>query len=71
MSEIAQLLLTYTAICLKITVNLQLKYTWEISENSLAFRDIKLSINDNDLSASVRYKPTNCHNYLLHSPSHP
>ena len=30
-----------------------LKYTWEISENSLAFLDIKLSINDNGLSTSV------------------
>ena len=30
-----------------------LKYTWEISENSLAFLDIKLSINGNSLSTSV------------------
>ena len=30
-----------------------LKYTWEISENSLAFLDIKLSINDNGLSTTV------------------
>jgi len=35
-----------------------LKYTWEISENSLAFFDIKLSINDNGLPTSVHYKPT-------------
>ena len=48
-----------------------LKYTWEIFENSLAFPDIKLSINDNGLSTSVHYKPTNSHNYLLHSSSHP
>ena len=48
-----------------------LKYTWEISENSLAFLDIKLSINDNGLSTSVYYKPTDSHNYLLHSSSHP
>ena len=40
-----------------------LKYTWEISENSLAFLDIKLSINDNGLSTSVHYKPTDSHNY--------
>ena len=46
-----------------------LKYTWEISENSLAFLDIKLSINDNGLSTSVHYKPTDSHNYLLHSSS--
>ena len=48
-----------------------LKYTWEISENSLAFLDIKLSINDNGLSTSVHYKLTDSHNYLLHSSSHP
>ena len=48
-----------------------LKYTWKISENSLVFLDIKLSINDNGLSTSVHYKPTDSHNYLLHSSSHP
>ena len=48
-----------------------LKYTWEISENSLAYLDIKLSINDNGLSTSVHYKPTDSHNYLLHLSSHP
>ena len=35
-----------------------LKYTWEISEISIAFLDIKVSINDNGLSTSVYYKPT-------------
>ena len=30
-----------------------LKYTWKSSENSLAFLDIKLSINDNGLSTRV------------------
>ena len=48
-----------------------LKYTWEFSENSLAFLGIKLSINDNGLSISVHYKPIDSHNYLLHSSSHP
>ena len=43
-----------------------LKYTWEISENSLPFLDIKLSINDNCLSTRVHYKRTDAHNYLLH-----
>ena len=38
-----------------------LKYTWEISEHSLAFLDIKLSINDNGLSISVHYKPIDSH----------
>ena len=40
-----------------------LKYTWENFENSLAFLDIKLSINDNSLSTSIHYKPTDAHNY--------
>ena len=35
-----------------------LKYTWEISETSLAFLDIKVSINGNGLRTSVHYKPT-------------
>ena len=49
-----------------------LKYTWEISENSRAFLDIKLSVNGNSLSISVPYKVTDSHtNYSLHSSSHP
>ena len=47
-----------------------LKYTGEISENSLVFLGIKLSINDNGLSTSVHYKPTDSQIYLLHSSSH-
>ena len=50
---------------------IHLKYTWEISENSVAFLDVKLSINDNGLSTSVHYKPTDSHNYWLHSFPHP
>ena len=48
-----------------------LKYTWEISETSLAFLDIKVPINGNGLRTSVHYKPTDSHSYLLHSSSHP
>ena len=44
---------------------------WEISETSIAFLDIKVSINVNGLSTSVHYKPTDSHSYLLHSSSHP
>ena len=47
-----------------------LKYTWEISETSLAFLDIKVSISGNGLCTSVHYKPTDSHSYLLHSSSH-
>ena len=45
-----------------------LKYTWEISETSLAFLDIKVSISGNVLCT---YKPTDSHSYLLYSSSHP
>ena len=48
-----------------------LKYAWEISEISLAFLDIKVSISGNGLCTSVHYKPTDSHSYLLHSSSHP
>ena len=48
-----------------------LKYTWEISETSLAFLDIKVSSSGNGLCTSVHYKPTDSHSYLLHSSSHP
>ena len=48
-----------------------LKYTWEISETSLAFLDIKVSISGNVLCISVHYKPTDSHSNLLYSSSHP
>ena len=35
-----------------------LKYTWEISNTSLAFLDIKVSVEGNGLCTSVHYKPT-------------
>ena len=46
-----------------------LKYTWQISETSIPFLDINVSIHRNGLSTSVYYKPTDSHNYLLHSSS--
>ena len=48
-----------------------LKYTWVVSECSIAFLDINVSISGNRLSTSVHYKPTDSHSYLLHSSSHP
>ena len=38
-------------------------YTWEISDTSLAFLDIKISIEGNGLCTSVYYKPTDSHSY--------
>ena len=48
-----------------------LKYTWAVSECSIALLDINFSISGNRLSTSVHYKPTDSHSYLLHSSSHP
>jgi len=48
-----------------------LKYTWEISETSLAVLDIKDSIEGDSLCTSVHYKPTDSHSYLLYSSLHP
>ena len=48
-----------------------LKYTWEISDTSLAFLDIKVSVEGNGLCTSVHYKPTDSNSYLLYSSSHP
>ena len=48
-----------------------LQFTWEISETSVSFLDILVSINGNKLTTSVFYKPTDSHSYLLCSSSHP
>ena len=47
------------------------KFTWEISETSVTFLDINISVQDNKLATSVHYKPTDSHSYLLYSSSHP
>ena len=48
-----------------------LKFTWVVSECSIAFLDINGLISGNRLSTSVHYKPTDSHSYLMHSSSHP
>ena len=48
-----------------------LQLTWEISETSVSFLDILVSINGNRLTTSVFQKPTDSHSYLLYSFSHP
>ena len=44
-----------------------LKFTWEISETSVTFLDINISVQDNKLATSVHYKPTDSQSYLLYS----
>ncbi|KAL9952017.1 hypothetical protein ACROYT_G039216 [Oculina patagonica] len=48
-----------------------LKYTFEISESSIPFLDLSLSISNDRISTSIHYKPTDTHNYLHYSSSHP
>ena len=48
-----------------------LKYTWEISDSSLAFLAIKLSIEGNGLSSRVYFKATDSHSCLLYLSSRP
>ena len=48
-----------------------LQFTLEISETSVSFLDILVSVNGNRLTTSVFYKPTDSHSYLLYSSSHP
>ena len=49
-----------------------LKFTYEISESSVSFLDICVSINNlGQLSTTVFYKPTDSHSYLTFSSSHP
>ena len=47
-----------------------LQFTWEISETSVSFLDILVSINGNKLFTSLFYKHTDSHRYLLFSSSH-
>ena len=48
-----------------------LKYTFEISESSLSFLDLCLSISDATITMTIHYKPTDTHSYLDYSSSHP
>ena len=42
-----------------------LKYTWEISDTSLTFLDIKFSVEGNGLCTSVHYKPTDSQLFVV------
>ena len=49
-----------------------LKFTWEMSETSVTFLNINISVQDNKLATSVHYKPTDSqHYFILYSSSHP
>ena len=48
-----------------------LKYTFEISESSIPFLDLCVSISNNRVSTTIHYKATDTHNYLEYTSSHP
>ena len=48
-----------------------LKYTFEISESSLPFLDLSVSISNNRVSTTIPYKATDTRNYLEYTSSHP
>ena len=48
-----------------------LKFTHEVSSSSVNFLDLTLSITGNKISSDIFFKPTDSHNYLLYSSSHP
>lgn len=48
-----------------------LEYTFDITDQSLPFLDIALSIHDDHIETSIHYKPTDTHSYLLYNSSHP
>ena len=48
-----------------------IKYTFNITQDSLSFLDIKCHIQDGQISTSVFYKPTDAHCYLNYESCHP
>jgi hypothetical protein len=50
-----------------------INFTFNISDQSLSFLDLQVSISSHSpsISTSVHYKPTDSHSYLLFSSSHP
>ncbi len=47
-----------------------IKFTRELSTNSLSFLDVNICITDGILSVSLYTKPTDTHNYLQFDSSH-
>ena len=60
-----------TRKCLCTYIYIYIKYTYTISNNTVTFLDLQLTIDNNDIKSCVHFKPTDSHNYLLFSSSHP
>ncbi|PIK43857.1 hypothetical protein BSL78_19276 [Apostichopus japonicus] len=48
-----------------------LNFTHTISESSVTFLDMELSIEHCNIVSNIHFKPTDSHSYLLYSSSHP
>eukprot|EP00061_Rhincodon_typus_P008209 g30620.t1 len=53
------------------TFHPNLKFTWAISDTSLPFVDLSVSISGDRLKTDIHFKPTDSHSYLDHTSSHP
>ena len=51
--------------------NQAIKYTWEISDTSVAMLDTTLYVKENKILSTIHYKPTDSHAYLTYSSQHP
>ena len=51
--------------------NASVKFTWNISDNSLECLDVLMTLTPAGISTSVHYKPTDSHSYLHYSSHHP
>eukprot|EP00061_Rhincodon_typus_P000913 g13164.t1 len=55
------------------TFHPNLKFIWTISDTSLSFLDlsVSISISGNHLNTNIYFKPTDSHSYLDYTSSHP
>ena len=51
--------------------HLSLKYTFEMSESSVSFLDLCLSIPDARIATPIHYNPSDTHSYFYYCSSHP
>eukprot|EP00061_Rhincodon_typus_P000552 g12039.t1 len=53
------------------TFHPNLKFTWAISDTSLSFLDLSVSVSGGHLETDIYFKPTDYHSYLEYTSSHP
>eukprot|EP00061_Rhincodon_typus_P002948 g18883.t1 len=53
------------------TFHPNLKFTWTISDTSVSFLDLSVSISGDCLKTDIYFKPTDSHSYLNYTSSHP